>query len=401
VALDEHRWIGEHVQGAPPWWERRHPADTVSLRDSRDHTRGRADLIRKWQTSRWMPSVHLLRAGMFVALEHRLHIGDGLLAGLGIPDLREFPFQVRGEVSIAVLPIPADHILKLGISRFGPCRRRRWRKTIDFADLGHEDGGSDLLRLRHAPQRLDRGRFPVRQEQATANRPASFHPREETVLVGMRRVAFDMPDLRPHDDILAPDTHPFRAFEDDPAQRSFSLEADEQYGRFPLEKVVLEVMPDTPRLAHAGRRHDDRPRDAVQPDGFRGRVDEMKGRVPEDVLASHVFERICIFGEHARRSIGERGVHENGHRSDAFRIKQRGHVEQELLRPLEREYRDNQVPAARQRTLDLGLEQGATITDSQIVALAVSISGFADDVVKPGRAFRIGMKGLVLGSQVT
>lgn len=127
----------------------------------------------------------------------------------------------------------------------------------------------------------------------------------------------------------------------------------------------------------------------------------MKSRVTKDILALHVLERAGIFGEHAGRAIGQRGIDEDRGGRNAVGVDQRGDINQQFLRALEREHRNDEIATARQRPLDLGFQQGSALADGEMVALAVAVGGFADDMIEPRRTLRIALKRLMLGTKVT
>src|SRR3546814_3830827 len=81
-------------------------------------------------------------------------------------------------------------------------------------------------------------------------------------------------------------------------------------------------------------------------------------------------------------------------------VDEHGNVEEQLLRPLKREYRDDEIAATRQRSLDFGFQERTPLLDRQILAGPVAISAFADHMVKPRRSFGIGVKGLVIRAKV-
>src|SRR3546814_18619892 len=81
-------------------------------------------------------------------------------------------------------------------------------------------------------------------------------------------------------------------------------------------------------------------------------------------------------------------------------VDEHGNVEEQLLRPLKREYRDDEIAATRQRSLDFDFQERTPLLDRQILAGPVAISAFADHIVKPRRSFEIVVKGLVIRAKV-
>ncbi len=74
----------------------------------------------------------------------------------------------------------------------------------------------------------------------------------------MGAVAVNRLHLRPHAVLFAKNAHLLVAIQNATAQCVFGLEADEEDGVRCIADVVLEMMQDTPRLAHARRADDDR-----------------------------------------------------------------------------------------------------------------------------------------------
>src|SRR3546814_3853338 len=60
-------------------------------------------------------------------------------------------------------------------------------------------------------------------------------------------------------------------------------------------------------------------------------------------------------------------------------VDEHGNVEEQLLRPLKREYRDDEIAATRQRSLDFGLQERTPLLDRQILAGPVAISARSEE----------------------
>ncbi len=239
----------------------------------------------------------------------------------------------------------------------------------------------------------------MRKEQAARDRRAVFDPAEQIVLVGMRRIGVDSPDLRANRDVFARQADARGTVENDAPERAFGLIADKEDRRLAPGEIMLEMMADTAAFAHARRGKNDRARDAVEPDRRVDVLDEMKGGMIED-LAVDIFERLRIFGENSRRAARERRIDENARRRYLPAVNQRGQVEQQFLRPLEREDRNDEVAAPVERRLHLGTEQTASFLDRHMIAHAIAVGRFANDMVEARRTFGIGMKGLMFGAKI-
>jgi hypothetical protein len=80
--------------------------------------------------------------------------------------------------------------------------------------------------------------------------------------------------------------------------------------------------------------------------------------------------------------------------------RQHGEVEQQFLGAFERKGGDDQVAAFRAGYSYLGFEQVAALLDCHLELATVAIGRFADDEIEAGRAFRIGMEGLVVRTDI-
>ena len=83
------------------------------------------------------------------------------------------------------------------------------------------------------------------------------HPTDEMVMVGVGGQALEVDDLRADGDLLAEHLHALCPLEQVAAQRPGRLEADEHDAALRTPEVVLEVVADAARVAHAGGGDDD------------------------------------------------------------------------------------------------------------------------------------------------
>src|SRR3546814_3741887 len=120
----------------------------------------------------------------------------------------------------------------------------------------------------------------------------------------------------------------------------------------------------------------------------------------ENLARAHVLEFAGVLCKHLGRPRRQGRVDEYPRMRQTAGVDEHGNVEEQLLRPLKREYRDDEIAATRQRSLDFGFQERTPLLDRQILAGPVAISAFADHMVKPRRSFGIGVKGLVIRAKV-
>ena len=107
---------------------------------------------------------------------------------------------------------------------------------------------------------------------------------QQLAVVGVARQAVERHHLRLDRERPPQDAHLRPPFHQPPAQRVGRLEADDQDRATWVLDVVLEVMQDAARLAHAARRDDDaRSRLVVQGDAFVDFIDVMNPLLAEQV----------------------------------------------------------------------------------------------------------------------
>src|SRR3546814_10461610 len=112
----------------------------------------------------------------------------------------------------------------------------------------------------------------------------------------------------------------------------------------------------------------------------------------ENLARAHVLEFAGVLCKHLGRPRRQGRVDEYPRMRQTAGVDEHGNVEEQLLRPLKREYRDDEIAATRQRSLDFGFQERTPLLDRQILAGPVAISAFADHMVKPRRSFGIGVK---------
>src|SRR3546814_13307931 len=102
----------------------------------------------------------------------------------------------------------------------------------------------------------------------------------------------------------------------------------------------------------------------------------------EDSALPHVFERIGMAPEHLCRPPSQGRIDVNRYARQPARIDQAGNIEQQLLRALEREYRNDEVPARRHGLPDLPLEQCPALPDGVLLARLLVIGSLATKNVR-------------------
>src|SRR3546814_7963431 len=86
--------------------------------------------------------------------------------------------------------------------------------------------------------------------------------------------------------------------------------------------------------------------------------------------------------EHLCRPPSQGRIGVNRYARQPARIDHAGNIEQQLLRALEREYRNDEVPARRDGLPDLPLEQCTALPDGVLLARLVAIGALANNMVE-------------------
>ena len=136
-------------------------------------------------------------------------------------------------------------------------------------------------------------------------------PLDEMIVIGVGRQALKVDDFRLDGDLLAEELDLFNAVEQSAAQRAGRLEADEHDRAVRAPEVVLEVMADAARVAHAGSRMMTLGVVSMfQHLGLLARLDQVKVGEGEHVRAVlHKLERLLVeiavqvAAEHSRRRL--------------------------------------------------------------------------------------------------
>src|SRR3546814_14805601 len=108
----------------------------------------------------------------------------------------------------------------------------------------------------------------------------------------------------------------------------------------------------------------------------------------------HVLERIGMAPEPLCRPPSQGRIDVNRYARQPARIDQAGNIKQQLLRALEREYRNDEVPARRDGLPDLPLEQCTELPDGVLLARLVAIGAPANNIVEARGSGRIRMERL-------
>src|SRR5687768_12184926 len=89
------------------------------------------------------------------------------------------------------------------------------------------------------------------EKYAAPHRETGLKPGGQFGSIGMARIFVDPSDAGAHLDLFALDAHALGSVGQEPAERAGSLEACEEDGGVGLPQVVLEMVANAARLAHA------------------------------------------------------------------------------------------------------------------------------------------------------
>lgn len=213
-------------------------------------------------------------------------------------------------------------------------------------------------------------------------RVEGLDPLDEMIVIGVGRQALEVDDFRLDGDLLAEELDLFNAIEQPTAQRAGRLEADEHDRAVRAPEIVLQVMADTARVAHAGGRDDDLGRRVhVEHLGLLARLDQVKVREGKHVRAVlHKLERLLVeiavqvAAEHSRRRLGKGRVdvhREVRRRLDELLILDLADKVQKLLRAAHGERRDDDIASLAERLVDDLRQFVGVAPDLGVVAVAV------------------------------
>ena len=224
------------------------------------------------------------------------------------------------------------------------------------------------------------------------------------IVIGVGRQALEVDDFRLDGDLLAEELDLLYAVEQPAAQCAGRLEADEYDRAVRAPEIVLQVMADTARVAHAGGRDDDLGRRVhVEHLRFLARLDQVKVGEGEHVRAVlHKLERLLVeiavqvAAEYSRRRLGKGRVdvhREVRRRLDELLILDLADKVQKLLRAAHSERRDDDVAALAERFVDdLGKLVGIA---PDLGVVAVAVGRLHHDVVGLFEKLRVADNGLV------
>ena len=233
--------------------------------------------------------------------------------------------------------------------------------------------------------------FAVHEEDVVRLLRKAGDPVVQRVSVRVTREALQVVDLSLDSNLLAEQGHFLGAFDQAAAQRAFGLVTDEHDAVQRVVQVVLQMVADAARVAHAARGDDDL-RLGVDVDhaALLAGAGEVQVREIERMVAAHdEFAHLVVVGlrvvlEDLGRLHGHRAVHVDVHVLQlalvfAVAVIDAVEFEDEFLRPADREARDDHVAAALRRLHD-DVQQ---FLDARGVLLvqAVAVRRFHDDVI--------------------
>ena len=162
------------------------------------------------------------------------------------------------------------------------------------------------------------------------------------------------------------------------------------------------MMTDTAGLAHAARRHDDGAA-AYHVDGFAflhafGELEVLSGEGA--AVFFHLLHIALVLLEHLRHLGGERRVDKDRHLRYLAAVHQRIEVEQQFLRALHGEGRNDNVAACFPCGEDFVAQVLAAAFERVVRPFAVAIGAFDEDVVDFLRPVGVVVEGFVFGAEV-
>jgi len=272
--------------------------------------------------------------------------------------------------------------------------------VVELRDDDAFAGNAALLQA--AAHGLQRRFLAVSEENRRLHRQASVEPGEQLVAVRVPGIDVDLADRRVHAHVLALDLHRRNAALQQGTQRARRLVADQQHGGVAAPEVLLQVMADAPGVAHAAAGHDDGAAGETRDDlAFLHRLGEADVGPAEQVRHLRgVLQQVGVLQEYLGRLDGERRVEEHRHFGQFAAVEEDREVEQQFLRALHGEDRDQQVAAALQRRLHLVGENLAPLFRRHVAALAAAVGRLAADEIEIFGGFRVRMEQLVIGADV-
>src|SRR3546814_14138357 len=89
----------------------------------------------------------------------------------------------------------------------------------------------------------------------------------------------------------------------------------------------------------------------------------------ENLARTHVLEFAGVLCKHLGRPRRQGRVDEYPRMRQTAGVDEHGNVEEQLLRPLKREYRDDEIAATRQRSLDFGFQERTPLLELGIASV--------------------------------
>lgn len=127
---------------------------------------------------------------------------------------------------------------------------------------------------------------------------------------------------------------------------------------------------------------------------------KWEGRVAQHLGGGIDLELMRVAREHAG-DFGRQGrVDEYPRVLDGAITKQRGEVEQQLLRPFERKSGNEQIAATVERLFHLQHEAGAACFDRHVRAVAIAVGRLGHDEIHPAWRFRRPDQGIVVRPEI-
>ena len=237
-----------------------------------------------------------------------------------------------------------------------------------------------------------------------------LYPVHQMVVVGVGGKSLEIHDLGPHGDFLAEQLHAGCAVQQVPPQRAWGLEAHEHHGAVAPPQVVLQVMADTPRVAHTAGGDDDLGGLVdVQQLGLVHRLRQVQARKIEHVGAVlHQCQRVLVqiapqvAAKDGGGLLGQRTVHihrevlDGRHQSLILDLPDEV---QQLLGAAHGKGGDHHIAALGQRLVD-DLRQLVGVAP-HLRVVAVAVGGFHQHVVGAVEKLGVADDGLIHIADIT
>ena len=229
-------------------------------------------------------------------------------------------------------------------------------------------------------------------------------PTHQAHAVGMRTGVAQHFDMGVYRDVIAQDAHPFGAVLNGVAEGAYRLISHKEDGAFVAPQIVLQMVADTSRLAHAAGGNDHLGTGVLVDHTAVIRRDADAQSLKPDGVDAGVYEVLCLlvvvhlphFGKDVGGFNGKRAVHHDGKSVVSFYLAlllDATDKVKDLLRASHRKGGDHHVAAAVQRVLNDARK--VILRAARDVVHAVGIGAFHHDVIGIFQIFGVVQKRLI------